>query len=114
MLALLVQQCTTVLMQKALRIRGRADEELQKTLEERCRRKKQMQAELHAQLAVTMTKAADFADGSATTELSRLRMEGTQFTCFTSTKVQILTQMHAAAARQSGDPPGGRAGAGSL
>jgi len=100
-----------VLTQKALRIRGRADEELQKTLEERCRRKKQMQAELHAQQTVAMAKAAD--DGSATTELSRLRMEGTQFTCFTSTKVQILTQMHAAA-RQCGDSPGGGTGAGSL
>ena len=108
MLALLVQQCTTVLMQKALRIRGRADEELQKTLEERCRRKKQMQAELHAQQAAAMAKAAD--DGSATTELSRLRMEGTQFTCCTSTSVQILTPTHASA-RQSGDPPGGGAGA---
>jgi hypothetical protein len=72
-----------ILTQKALRIRGRADEELQKTLEERCRRKKQMQAELHAQQAVVMAKAVD--DGSATTELSRLRMEGTQFTCFTNT-----------------------------
>jgi hypothetical protein len=42
-----------------------------------------MQAELHAQQTVAMAKAAD--DGSATTELSRLRTEGTQFTCFTST-----------------------------
>ena len=80
--------------QKALRIRGRTDEELQKTLEERCRRQKQMQVELNAQQVLTMTKAVDFADDSATTELSRLRMEGTQCTCFTTTKVQILTQDH--------------------
>ena len=100
-----------VLTQKALRIRGRADEELQKTLEERCRRKKQLQVELHAEQAVAMAKATD--EARAVTELSRLRMEGTQFTCFTSTTVQILTQVHAAA-RQSGDPPGGGAGAGSV